>query len=311
MTVTPRLVLLDCDPGTDDAIALWLALASPEIDLRLVTVAGGNVGLAQTLPNALAVVGLAGARVPVVAGADRPLVGRFRSETDVHGADGLGGVVLPPGPPATPGLAVDAIRDALRGAAPGSVTLVGIGPATNVALALSAEPALLDRVAEIVLMTGALGEGNWTQAAEFNAAMDPEALAVLLSCGRPVVLATLDLTAQAFVTPARIAALRAVPGGACLRAAAEILAAVPPSRRFGFKGVALHDPCAIAWLVAPGLFATREVAAAVVLDGADRGRTRIDRWGRDKAAARNALFLESLDADGFFAMLAERLSRLP
>ncbi|WP_160000600.1 nucleoside hydrolase, partial [Roseomonas sp. 18066] len=242
--------------------------------------------------------------------ADRPLVGRFRSETDVHGADGLGGVVLPPGPAATPGLAVDAIRAALRDAEPGSVTLVGIGPATNFALALSAEPALLDRVAEIVLMTGALSEGNWTQAAEFNAAMDPEALAILLSCGRPVVLATLDLTAQAFVTPARIEALRAVSGGACLRAAVEVLAAVPPSRRFGYRGVALHDPCAVAWLVAPSLFTTREVAAAVVLDGVDRGRTRIDRWGRDKVSPRNAVFLEKLDADGFFALLSERLSSL-
>ncbi|WP_419896797.1 nucleoside hydrolase [Roseomonas sp. USHLN139] len=312
MTATlPRPVLLDCDPGTDDALALWLALAAPEIDLRLVTVAGGNVGLARTLPNALALVGLAGGRVPVVAGADRPLLGRFRDEAAVHGADGLGGVVLPPGPAATPGLAMDAIRAALRAAAPDSVTLVGLGPATNFALALAAEPALRDRVAEIVLMTGALGEGNWSAAAEFNAAMDPEALAILLACGRPVTLATLDLTAQAFVTPARIEALRAAPGGACLRAAADILASVPPSRRFGFRGVALHDPCAVAWLLAPALFTARAVAVAVVLDGPDRGRTRIDRWGRDQGAALNGRFLETLDAEGFFALLAARLGALP
>jgi purine nucleosidase len=308
---TPRTVLVDCDPGTDDAIALWLALASPEIALQLVSVAGGNAGLERTLPNARAVLGLAGARGPVVAGADRPLIGRFRSEAAVHGADGLGGVVLPPGPPAAPGLAVDAIRAALRAAAPAGVTLLGLGPATNFALALAAEPELAGRVAEIVLMTGALGEGNWTAAAEFNAAMDPEALAVLLASGPPVTLATLDLTAQALVTPARLDALRATPGGRCLRAAVEILAAVPPSRRFGFRGAALHDPCAVAWLVAPRLFATRAVAAAVVLEGPERGRTRIDRWGRDEAAPRNALFLESLDADGFFALLAERLARLP
>ncbi|MCQ4160753.1 nucleoside hydrolase [Roseomonas sp. GC11] len=310
MPATPRPVLLDCDPGTDDAVALWLALAAPGIDLQLVTVAGGNVGLERTLPNARAVLGLAGAGVPVVAGADRPLVGRFRSETRVHGMDGLGGVTLPEGPPATPGLAADAIRARLRAAAAESVTLVGLGPATNLALALAAEPDLAGRVAEIVLMTGAVGEGNWSSAAEFNAAMDPEALAILLACGRPVTLATLDLTAQALVTPARVAALRAVSGGGrCLAAAVEILAAIPPSRRFEHRGVPLHDPCAVMWLVAPELFTHRAVTASVVLDGADRGRTRIDRWGRDGAPA-NARLLEGLDAEGFFAALGMMLKEL-
>ncbi|MDQ1079406.1 nucleoside hydrolase [Pseudoroseomonas cervicalis] len=310
----PRRVLMDCDPGTDDALALWLALASPEIDLRLVTVAGGNVGLERTLPNARAVLGLAGATVPLLAGADRPLIGRFRPETRVHGQDGLAGVVLPEGKPAAPGLAADALRAALREAAPGSLTLLGIAPATNLALALATEPELADRVAEIVLMTGALGEGNWTEAAEFNAAMDPEALALLLQAGPPVTLATLELTAQALVTPERIARLRGQGGGQgggrCLAAALAILEAVPPSRRFGHRGAPLHDPCAVAWLVAPQLFTHRAVAAEVVLDGRDRGRTRIDRWGRG-TAPRNARLLEGLDADGFFALLGDRLAALP
>jgi len=305
-----RPVLLDCDPGTDDAIALWLALASPEIDLQLVTVAGGNVGLELTLPNARAVLGLAGATVPVIGGADRPLIGAFRSETQVHGTDGLGGVVLPEGPPAAPGIAADMIRERLRAAAPDSVTLVGLGPATNFALALATEPALAGRVAEIVLMTGAVGEGNWTAGAEFNAAMDPEALAILLGCGRPVTLATLDLTAQALVTPERVAALRAGSGGACLRACARILAALPPSRRFAHRGAPLHDPCAVAWLAAPALFTHRPVAATVVCEGPDRGRTRIDRWGRSGALA-NARLLETLDAEAFFALLGERIAALP
>lgn len=305
-----RAVLIDCDPGTDDAIALWLALASPELDLRLVTVAGGNVGLERTLPNARAVLGLGGALVPVVAGAERPLTGAYHSETRVHGTDGLGGVALPEGPPAAPGLAADAIRDALRGAAPASVTLVGLGPATNLALALATEPPLRAAVAEIVLMTGAVGEGNWTPAAEFNAAMDPEALAVLLGCGRPVTLATLDLTAQALVTAARVAALRAGPGGRCRAACGDILAALPPSKRLGGRGAPLHDPCAIAWLVAPALFTHRPAAAEVVLDGPDRGRTRIDRWQRS-ARPVNIRLLETLDAEGFFALLGERLARLP
>lgn len=309
--MTPRPTIIDCDPGTDDAVALWLALASPEIDLRLVTVTGGNAGLSHTLRNARAVVGLAGGHVPVVAGADHPFLGTFTPEPDVHGVDGVGGIVLPEGPPAVPGVAADAIRGLLRAAAPESVTLVGIGPATNLALALATEPDLAARLREIVLMSGAWAEGNITPAAEFNAWSDPESLAVLLASGRPVTLVTLDLTAQALITPARIAALREAGTGACLRAACDIMATVPPSRRFGGIGSPLHDPCAVAWLIAPSLFGQR--AAHVVVDcglGPSRGRTFIDRWGRVRAAP-NAVVLETLDAEGFFALLGARLAALP
>ncbi len=303
-----RVCLVDTDPGTDDAVALWLALASEELDVRLVTVAGGNVGLRHTLRNARAIVGLAGRDVPVVAGAEGPLLGAFTSETRVHGADGIGGVALPEGPPATPGIAADAIRALLR--AEDAVTLVGIGPATNLALALATEPALAAKVDEIVLMTGAWAEGNVTPSAEFNAWSDPEALAMLLACGRPVTLATLELTGQALVTPDRIAALRAAGGGRCLDAAARIMGSVPPSRRFGHRGHPLHDPCAVAWVLAPGLFAARDVHVHVDCAGAARGRTVVDRWERSGLAP-NARLLETLDADGFFALLAERLARLP
>jgi len=309
MSAPLRVCLIDTDPGTDDAIALWLAIASAELDLRLVTVAGGNAGLARTLRNARAVVGLARATVPVVAGAERPLLGAFTPEPRVHGPDGLGGVALPEGPPAAPGIAADAIRALLR--AEPRVTLIGIGPVTNLALALACEPALAAHVEEIVLMGGALAEGNVTPSAEFNAWSDPEALAVLLGCGRPVTLATLELTAQALVTPARIAALRAAGGGACLSAAVRILEAVPPSRRFGGAGFPLHDPCAVAWLLAPALFTWREAHAAVECGpGAGRGRTILDRWGRSGGRP-NARLLETLDAEGFFALLGQRLSRLP
>jgi purine nucleosidase len=292
-------------------VAIWLALASPELDIRLVTVAGGNAGLERTLPNARAVVGLAGCQVPVVAGADRALLGAFTAEPRVHGADGLGGVRLPEGPPAAPGIAADAIRALLREAAPASVTLIGIGPATNLALALATEPSLAGRVAEIVLMSGAVSEGNITPAAEFNAWSDPEALAILLGCGRPITLVTLDLTAQALVTPERIAGLRAAAGGRCLAAAADILAAIPPSRRFGRRGVPLHDPCAVAWLVSPGLFRARTVSVEVECgSGPGRGRTHVDRWGRSGRPA-GVTLPESLDAEGFFALLGRRLASLP
>ncbi|MGC1412438.1 MAG: nucleoside hydrolase [Acetobacteraceae bacterium] len=303
-------IILDCDPGTDDAFALLLALASPELEVAAVTVAGGNVGLDCTLPNTQALVALAGSKVPVYGGADRPLLGAFVSETRVHGVDGLGGIALPAGEPAAPGIAADAIRTILRSATQ-RVTLVGIAPVTNIALALMTEPALADRIEQIVLMTGAWGEGNATPAAEFNALNDPEALAVLLACGRPVVVATLELTAQALCTPARLAALRAAGTGRCIRALCDIQATVPLGQRFAGTGAALHDPCAIAWLIRPDLFTTRDCSATVDLGpGPSRGRTVIDRWRRT-GAPNNVTLLETLDAGRFFALLSEHLKELP
>ena len=306
----PIPVIVDCDPGTDDALALMLALASPELRVLAITVAGGNVGLAQTLPNALALVALAGSDVPVFAGADRPLLGAFVSETRVHGENGLGGVHLPPGGAPAPGLAADAIRRILR-ESPDPVTLVGIGPATNLALALTTEPALTANVGQIVLMSGAWAEGNMTPAAEFNAISDPEALAILLACGRTVTFATLELTAQALVTPAHLQAWRGLGSGRCLRAACDIQATVPPSRRLGGGGAPLHDPCAIAWLLRPDLFTARDCSVRIDLGpGPGRGRTLIDRWNRTGDPF-NAVVLETLDADGFFDLLGQRLALLP
>jgi purine nucleosidase len=226
----------------------------------------------------------------------------------VHHDNGLGGVVLPPGGPPQAGIAADVIRDILR-TAPEPVTLVGIGPATNLALALVTEPALNIHVREIVLMSGGWQRGNITPAAEFNAFSDPEALAILLGTGHPVVFAALELTDQALATPERIAAWRDLRGGRCLKAACDIQSAVPPSKRLGGRGAALHDPCAIAWLLRPGLFSARPGHVSVDLaPGSDRGRTRLDISGRD---TQNALVLETLDADGFFALLGERFASLP
>jgi inosine-uridine nucleoside N-ribohydrolase len=301
-------VILDCDPGTDDALAIFLALASPELSVLAVTVAGGNVGLEHTLRNACALVSLTGAGVPVYAGADRPLLGDFVSETRVHGENGLGGLVLPDGAAPAPGIAYDMIREILREWVE-PVTLVGIGPATNLAIALTSEPALAAKVAQIVLMSGAWGEGNVTPAAEFNAWSDPEALAILLQSGRPVVFATLELTAQALVTPDRVAAWRGLGSGRCLTAACDIQALVPASVRLG--GAPLHDPCAVAWLIRPDLFSTRRCSVRMDLGpGPGRGRTVIDRWGRTPDPA-DAVVLETIDADAFFEMLGQRLAELP
>lgn len=307
----PRDTIIDCDPGTDDAIAIWLALASPELDVRLVSVVGGNVGLDRTVANACAIVTLSGKAVPVAAGSGRALLGGFEDAAYVHGDDGLGGVVLPPGAAPQPGHSVDAMRTLLRSAAPASMTLVGIGPATNLGLLLATEPGLAGRIAEIVLMTGSGGEGNVTPSAEFNAWNDPEALAIVLACGRPVTLATLDVTNQALCRPEHVAALRAAGQGACARATADIWASVAPSRRSGGAGHEQHDACAVAWLVAPELFTHRPAHVSVDCSaGVGRGRTVVDRWQRQPAAA-NVALLETVDADGFFALLTERLTLLP
>lgn len=304
----PIPVILDTDPGTDDALAILLALASPELDVTAVTVAGGNVGLHHTLPNACALAALAGSPVAVHPGADRPLLGAFVSETWVHGENGLGGIQLAPGGAAQPELAGDAIRRILRTSAE-PVTLIGIGPATNLALALSTEPALLPKVGEIVLMSGAWAEGNVTPAAEFNAWSDPEALAILLATGRPVTFATLELTAQALVTPAILAGWRARSTKSCIQTACDIQATVPPSKRLGGMGAPLHDPCAIAWLVRPDLFATRPAHVEVDLGpGPSRGRTVIDRWGKRTP---NARVLETVNPLAFFDLLGQRLASLP
>ena len=303
-------VILDCDPGTDDAVAILLALASPELSVLAITVAGGNVGLIQTLPNTLALTAVAGSAVPVYAGADRPLLGAFTSEIRVHGENGLGGIVLPAGGSAAPGLAADVIRRILREAAE-PVTLIGIGPATNLALALTTEPALTSRVAQIVLMSGAWAEGNVTPAAEFNAWSDPEALAILLACGRPVVFATLDLTAQALphAHKSRCGGVSARDG--LCRRPATFKPACGHCRGSAGLGNPLHDPCAVAWLIRPELFTARACSVRMDLGpGPCRGRTVIDRWGRTGDPV-NATVLETVDADGLFALLGERLALLP
>lgn len=300
----PIPVLLDCDPGTDDAIALLLAFASPEIALQAVTVVGGNVGLERTLANARALVALAGAAVPVHAGAARPLRGDFIAAPRAHGENGLAGIVLPPGGPPAPGAACDVIRAHLR-AATTKLTLVGIGPATNLALALITEPDLAARIGRIVLMSGARAGGNVTGAAEFNAWSDPEALAVVLAAGCPLTLAPLDLTHQALVTPERLAQLRAAGRGRALAVGCDILAALSPHP--SLPGRPLHDPCALAWLLRPDLFTARQASVGVSCAPETRGRTAIVPASDDAA---NALVLETLDADGFFALLGERLSRL-
>ena len=279
-----------------------LALASPEIEVRAITVAGGNAPLARTLANARGVVALAGAEVPVHAGAARGLSGPFPPGWPGHGPDGMAGVRLPAGRAPAEAGAAEAIRALLRAGAP--ITLVGIAPATNFVRALDGEPELGAAIAEIVLMSGAVGPGNATAAAEFNAYADPEALAVLAAAGPPLTLVPLEAGRAVRATPSRIASLRSAGTGRALATACEILAAVGA----GGAGTPLFDPLAIAWLIRPALFRARPVSLAVECGpGPERGRTLIG----EATATSHVQLLEPLDPDGFFALLGERLARLP
>ncbi len=307
-------VVIDCDPGQDDAVALLLALASPEqLDVLAVTTVSGNVPLELTASNALRVVELAGRpEVPVYAGCDRPLLRPPVTAEHVHGRTGIDGSGLPPPAGAlAPGHAVEAIVALLRDRPSGSVTLCPIGPLTNIAMALRLAPDIGERIGRIVLMGGAAGPGNVTPSAEFNIYVDPHAADIVFRSGVPIVMHGLDVTHQALVTAERLAAIAAIdtPAGRAVVGMLEFYGA--RSRTGPGEGAPLHDPCAVAYLLDPGLFRGRECHVAVETEGAHTlGRTVVDRSGR-AGEPPNAIVIDEIDADGFFALLTERLARLP
>jgi len=307
-------IIIDTDPGQDDAIALLLAAASPELDLLGVTTVAGNVPLALTTLNARKVLELAGRRdLPVCAGADRPLDGPLVTAEHVHGDTGLNGVELPePTLPLDPRHAADFIVQTLRERAPGTVTLCPLGPLTNIALALRRAPDIAPRIRRIVLMGGGFFEGgNVTPAAEFNLYVDPQAAHEVFSSGVPITMAPLDVTHEALTTATRIAALRALPNrvGAVVAAWMEFFERYD-EQKYGQDGGPLHDPCVIAWLLAPELFQSRDCNVRIeTRSELTRGMSVIDWWGVTGLAA-NAQVLRHIDADGFFALLTERLARL-
>jgi len=307
-----REIIIDTDPGRDDAVAILLALMVPEaLSVLGVTCVAGNVSLAATWRNARRVCALAGrADIPVLAGCDRPLRRAPSSAEHVHGADGLAGLDLPaPAAPADPRGAVDFLIDTLRTRPAGLVTLVAIGPLTNIAAALARAPDIAGRLAGIVVMGGAhLVAGNVTPVAEFNIHADPEAADAVLRAGAPVTLVPLDVTHKALVTPERRAAFAAL-GTPVGDAVAALTDAEGAHRRHGGQGVPLHDPCTIAWLLDPALFAAHE-ANVMVETGSDLclGQTVVDRWAVTGRPA-NARLLHDVDADALFALMTDRLAR--
>lgn len=308
-----ELIIIDCDPGQDDAVALLLALASPDdIEVLAVTAVSGNVPLELTEANARRIVELAGrSDVPVHAGCDRPLLRPAVTAEHVHGQTGIDGAGLPEATTElASGHAVEAIIDRLRSRPSGSVTLCPIGPLTNIAIALRLAPDIAERIGRIVLMGGAAGPGNVTPSAEFNIYVDPHAANIVFRSGVPIVMLGLDVTHQALVTADRLAAIASIetPVSRSVVGMLEFYGA--PSRRGPDAGAPLHDPCAIAYLLDPGLFAGRECHVAVEIEGAHTlGRTVVDGSGRTQAPP-NATVIDEIDADAFFALLTERLARL-
>jgi purine nucleosidase len=304
-------IVIDCDPGQDDAVALMLALASPELEVLGITTVGGNVPIAYTAANALRIVEFAGRReVPVAAGCDRPLHRELITAAQIHGEFGLQGLDLPtPTTALADGHGVGLLIDMLRQRA--GVTVCALGPLTNVATALAQEPDIRSRIERIVLMGGARQGGNVTPVAEYNIYADPEAAAAVFGSGVPITMLGLDVTHQALVTPARLAALRARGGRAGSAAAA--LCDFPHRyrpERYGEPGLPLHDPCVIAYVLRPDLFGGKDCFVAVETHSTlTRGQTVIDWWGRGGQPP-NAHVVEAIDAAGFFELLVSRLARL-
>ena len=307
-------IIIDTDPGQDDAAAIMLALGSPEIDLLGITAVAGNVPLELTARNARIVCEMSGRTdIRVFAGADKPLTRPLVTAEHVHGKTGLDGPELfEPSFPLQDGHAVDFIIEILMTEGPGTVSLCPIGPLTNIALALQKEPAIASRIQQIVLMGGGYFEqGNITPSAEFNIYVDPEAAAVVFACGAPIVMMPLDVTHKVLTTKARIDRIKAIDNRAA-RAMTEMLLFFErfDEEKYGTDGGPLHDPTTVAWLIKPELFSGRHCNVEIELTSdLTRGATVVDWWGVTDRA-KNALVLRDVDADGFFDLLTERLANL-
>ena len=310
----PRKIIIDTDPGQDDAAAIMLALGSPELEILGITTVAGNVPLERTATNARIILEFCSRpEVRVFAGADRPIARPLVTAEHVHGKTGLDGPELhEPQMPLQAQHAVDFIVETLKREPAGTVTLCTLGPLTNIALALEKAPEIAGRVRELVMMGGGFFEGgNITPAAEFNVYVDPEAAAAVFKAGIPIVMMPLDVTHKVLTLKSRVEKLRAI-GSRPAKALVEMLDFFErfDVEKYGSDGGPLHDPTVIAYLLKPELFSGRncnvEVETASPLTV---GMTVVDWWqvtGRNH----NALVMKDIDADGFFALLTERVGRL-
>lgn len=313
--MTAHRIILDCDPGRDDALAIALALASPEeIELIGITAVAGNVPLELTQRNARFLCELCGHKdVPVHAGADRPLLRAPVTAEGAHGQSGLDGLeVAEPARPLRRQHAVDFMVETLRSAGEAAITLVACGPLTNLAMAFSEAPEVSANVRRIVLMGGASrAGGSVTPAAEFNIHVDPDAAAVVFACGRPITVFSLDATFQVLAGPDDARRLESQSSEAARRLAALLRPFGSRYRaRFGPDRTPLHDPCTVAWLLRPELFETQAVAVAVETAGKHTlGATVVDWWGVTGQPA-NADWVTEADGEGVLDLLIERIGGL-
>ena len=308
-----RKIIIDCDPGQDDAVALLLAFASPEdVDLLGITTVGGNVPLALTHRNARMMCDIAGHQhVPVYAGCGEPLQRPLVTAEAIHGDTGINGIdVFEPETPLQDEHAVSYIVRTLIDA-DDPITLVPTGPLTNIAAAIGRAPDILPKIEQIVLMGGAMREGgNRTPSAEFNILVDPHAADAVLRCGRPITQMGLDVTHQVLSTEDRVSRIKAL-GNPVALATAGMLSFFDrfDTKKYKSRGAPLHDPCTVAWLIRPELFEGKDCNVAVETESElTMGHTAVDFWHVTDRPM-NVHWVYGVDADGFYDLLIERLAR--
>ena len=309
-----RPIIIDCDPGQDDAICLLLAMSSPEdLDILGVTTVAGNVPLELTERNARQMRDIAGrSDVPVYAGCAKPMVRDLITAEKVHGKTGIDGIkIVEPELPLEDQHAVDFIIETLNAADRKSITLVPIGPLTNIGQAFTKDPSIVEKVEQIVLMGGAMREGgNSSPSAEFNILVDPHAADIVFRAGRPITVMGLDVTHKVLATPQRRDRIRAIDNEAA-RATAGMLDFFNrhDSVKYGSMGAPLHDPCTVAFLLQPELFEGKLCNISIETESElTMGNTAVDFW-HVTDRPKNATWIHTVDADGFYDLLVERLSR--
>ena len=307
-------IIIDCDPGQDDAVALFLAMASlDELEILGITAVAGNVPLDLTQRNVRLMCDIAGrSDIPVFAGCDRPMVRELLTAEKVHGKTGIDGIdVVEPKTPLQEQHAVDFIVETLRAAEDESVTLVPTGPLTNIGTVIDRAPDVLAKIRQLVIMGGAMREGgNYSPSAEFNILVDPHAAAIVFDCGRPITSMGLDVTHQVLSTRTRVERIRQL-GNPVAEATAGMLGFFErhDSEKYGVEGAPLHDPCTIAWLLAPELFEGKFCNLSVETQSElTMGHTAIDFW-HVTDRPHNVNWIYSVDADGFYDLLTDRLAR--
>jgi purine nucleosidase len=307
-----RPIIIDCDPGVDDAIALLLACAAPELEILGITTVAGNVPLHMTQANARKICQLAHcSHLGVYAGCPRPLMRVLETAKAVHGETGLVGVTLPePTMPLQAQHGVEfLIETLLQTTTP--ITVATLGPLTNLAVALVQEPRIAAGIAAVVMMAGAITHGNATPSAEFNVYVDPHAAHIVMTAGVPLTMISLDVTHQAIADPDRVAAIRAI-GSPIGTTVADLLTGygVYDQQRHGFAGAPLHDPCVIAYLLQSDLFEARSLYVEVdTTSPSSMGRTIVDWWGVTGQPA-NVEVVTAINAAGFYQLLTQRLASL-